>query len=47
MTTEIEIELDITKKNKNKKNEITFDIKGDFESGLDKSIVNSLRRVLL
>ena len=27
MTTEIEIELDITKKNKNKKNEITFDIR--------------------
>ena len=45
MTTEIKIELD--PQSKNKPNEITFDIQGSFEIGLDKSIINSLRRVLL
>ena len=45
MTTEINIELD--KKSKGDENEITFDIRGNQESGLDKSIVNGLRRVLL
>ena len=45
MTTEINIELD--KKSKGNENEITFDIRGNQESGLDKSIVNGLRRVLL
>ena len=43
MTTEIVIELD----KKSTKNEIIFDIHGNFEKGLDKSIINSLRRVLL
>ena len=42
-TTQINIETDP----KSKANELVFDIKGDFEKGLDKSIVNSLRRVLL
>lgn len=32
---------------KGKSNNITFDIKGDSEHGLDKSIINSIRRVLL
>jgi DNA-directed RNA polymerase subunit L len=43
MTTKITIELD----KKSKASEIQFDIKGDKENGLDKSIVNSLRRTLL
>lgn len=43
MTTKITIELD----KKSKSSEIQFDIKGDKENGLDKSIVNSLRRTLL
>lgn len=43
MTTKITIELD----KKSKASEIQFDIKGDKENGLDKSIINSLRRTLL
>jgi DNA-directed RNA polymerase subunit L len=43
MTTQISIELD----KKSKATEIIFDIKGDKENGLDKSIINSLRRTLL
>ena len=43
MATEIKIDLDP----KSKPNEITFDIQGSFETGLNKSIINSLRRVLL
>ena len=43
MTTKISIELD----KKSKASEIQFDIKGDKENGLDKSIINSLRRTLL
>jgi DNA-directed RNA polymerase alpha subunit len=39
----IKIELD----KKSKATELQFDIKGDTENGLDKSIVNSLRRTLL
>ena len=42
MTSEIEIEL-----TKGKADSIQFDIKGDFEKGLDKSIINALRRILL
>ena len=45
MTTEINIELD--KKSKGDENKIIFDIKGNNETGLDKSIINGLRRVLL
>ena len=41
-----EIEINLNDK-KSKGDEITFDIKGDFENGLDKSIINSLRRVLI
>ena len=43
MTTKISIDLD----KKSKASEIKFDIKGDKENGLDKSIVNSIRRTLL
>ena len=38
MTTEINIELD--KKSKGDENKIIFDIKGNNETGLDKSIIN-------
>ena len=43
MVKEIKIELN----SKSKPNEIVFDIQGNFETGLDKSIINALRRVLL
>ena len=43
MSGEIVIELD----KKSKATELQFDIKGDTDNGLDKSIVNSLRRTLL
>ena len=40
-----QIKIDIDPKSK--PNQLIFDIQGSFETGLDKSIVNSLRRVLL
>ena len=40
---EIKIELDP----KSKPNGFIFDIQGSFETGLDKSIINALRRTLL
>lgn len=43
MNSKIEIELD----KKSKASSIIFDIKGDKENGLNKSIVNSIRRTLL
>ena len=43
MSTKINIELDP----KSKSNEIIFDIQGSIEEGLDKSIINALRRTLL
>jgi len=43
MSQKITIQLD----KKSKASEIEFDIKGDTENGLDKSIINSLRRTLL
>lgn len=43
MTSKISIELD----KKSKASSIIFDIKGDKENGLDKSIVNGIRRTLL
>ena len=43
MSMKISIELD----KKSKASELQFDIKGDEENGLDKTIVNSLRRTLL
>ena len=43
MSTKINIELNP----KSKSNEIIFDIHGSIEEGLDKSIINALRRTLL
>ena len=45
MATGIEIKIELDPKSK--PNEIIFDIQGGFETGLDKSIINSLRRTLL
>ena len=43
----IEISIDLLNKKKSTPNEIIFDIKGNVETGLHKSIINSLRRTLL
>jgi len=45
MATGIEIKIELNPKSK--PNEIIFDIQGSFETGLDKSIINALRRTLL
>ena len=45
MTSKMNIKIELDKKSK--ATELQFDIKGDTENGLDKSIVNSLRRTLL
>ena len=45
MATGIEIKIELDPKSK--PNEIIFDIQGSFETGLDKSIINALRRTLL
>ena len=41
------ISIDYSEDNKNTTNSIVFDIKGDQENGLNKSIINGIRRVLL
>ena len=41
------IKISYPEKGKNEKNSIIFDIMGDREEGLNKSVINSLRRVLL
>lgn len=43
----VNISISYPENGKNAKNSIVFDIKGDEEEGLNKSVVNSLRRVLL
>ena len=43
----VDISISYPENGKNEKNSIVFDIKGSEEEGLDKSIINSLRRVLL
>ena len=42
-----EISISYPENGKNEKNSIVFDIKGSEEQGLNKSVINSLRRVLL
>ena len=41
------IQINYTDDQKQTENSITFDIKGEKDKGLNKSIINSLRRVLL
>ena len=41
------IQINYTDDQKQSENNITFDIKGEKDKGLNKSIINSLRRVLL
>ena len=41
------IHINYTDDQKQTENSITFDIKGEKDKGLNKSIINSLRRVLL
>lgn len=43
----VDISISYPENGKNEKNSIVFDIKGSEEEGLNKSIINSLRRVLL
>jgi DNA-directed RNA polymerase alpha subunit len=43
----VEITIKYPNKSKNKENSIIFDIIGNKEHGLNKSIINSLRRTLL
>ena len=43
----VDISISYPENGKNEKNSIVFDIKGNEEQGLNKSIINSLRRVLL
>ena len=43
----VDISISYPENGKNAKNSIVFDIKGDEGEGLNKSVVNSLRRVLL
>ena len=45
MTSKMNIKIELDKKSK--ATELQFDIKGDTETGLDKSIINSIRRTLL
>ena len=42
-----DISISYPENGKNEKNSIVFDIKGNEEEGLNKSVINSLRRTLL
>ena len=43
----MDFNLEITPDPKSKPNELIFDIKGDQTNGLDKTIINGLRRTIL